>query len=64
MRPTQHIKKVTHIVRVIQPTFNTDATCITIMQCYAEQKHLGCKKAQGQSEATMQTGSYSCIKNL
>ena len=23
---------------------------------YAKQKHLGCKKVQGQSEATLQTG--------
>ena len=24
--------------------------------CNAKQKHLGCKKVQGQSEATLQTG--------
>ena len=29
-------------------------------QCmlYAKQKHLGCKKVQGRSEATLQTGRY------
>ena len=25
---------------------------------YAKQKHLGCKKVQGQSEATLQTGRH------
>ena len=29
--------------------------CIAI---YAKQKHLGCKKVRGQSEATLQTGRH------
>ena len=31
---------------------------------YAKQKHLGCKKVQGQSEATLQTGKYDKYQQL
>ena len=31
---------------------------------YAKQKHLGCKKVRGQSEATLQTGMQARPKSL
>ena len=33
-----------------------DKTAGFTVQLYAKQKHLGCKKVRGQSEATLQTG--------
>ena len=29
---------------------------VAVLSLYAKQKHLGCKKVRGQSEATLQTG--------
>ena len=32
--------------------------CILYIYIYTKQKHLGCKKVRGQSEATLQTGRH------
>ena len=38
-------------------TLKLALTCSSVLvNMYAKQKHLGCKKVRGQSEATLQTG--------
>ena len=41
---------------VIQTTVNLYTANVFFISIDAKQKHLGCKKVRGQSEATLQTG--------
>ena len=52
-----------HITRFRHENNSTPGVLIEEIQ-YAKQKHLGCKKVRGQSEATLQTGRYDWLCHL
>ena len=48
----------TSIIATMILVYTSAHLVIYVVIINAKQKHLGCKKAQGQSEATLQTGMW------